>query len=160
MTSVSIHGPTGVLLVDGQKVFPIGLSDPPPHDALAPSGQHAFQELANGGVTMIRTGTPDWALGRINHQIAAEKAIQDAAAAHGLHCWMRLGPVAELPGAAANAQLLTKIVEGVQGPSRALRLQGHRRAAQPVPRREVDPAGRARARPCSGSGRSIPRTPS
>jgi len=110
MTSVSIHGPTGVLLVDGQKVFPIGLSDPPPHDALAPSGQHAFQELANAGATMIRTGTPDWEPGRINHQIAAEKAIQDSAAAHGLHCWMRLGPVANLPGAAANAQLLTKIV--------------------------------------------------
>ena len=36
MASVSIHGPTGVLVVDGQKVFPIGLSDPPPHDALAP----------------------------------------------------------------------------------------------------------------------------
>ena len=32
MANVSIHGPTGVLLVDGQKVFPIGLSDPPPHD--------------------------------------------------------------------------------------------------------------------------------
>ena len=110
MASVSIHGPTGVLLVGGQKVFPIGLSDPPPHDGLAPSGQHAFQELANAGATMIRSGTPDWALARINHQIAAEKAIQDAAAAHGLHCWMRLGPVANLPGAAANAQLLTKVV--------------------------------------------------
>ena len=59
---------------------------------------------------MIRTGTPEWALVRINHQIAAEKVIQDTAAAHGLHCWMRLGPVANLPGAAANAQLLTKIV--------------------------------------------------
>jgi hypothetical protein len=96
--------------VDGQKVFPICLSDPPPHDALAPSGQHAFQELANAGATMIRSGTPDWALGRINHQIAAETALQDVAAAHGLHCWMRLGPVANLPGAAANATLLTKIV--------------------------------------------------
>ena len=110
MTSVSVHGPTGVLLVDGRKVFPIGLSDPPPLGALAPSGQPALQELANAGATMIRTGTPDWALARINHQIAAEKAIQDAAAAHGLHCWMRLGPVANLPGAAANAQLLTRIV--------------------------------------------------
>ena len=81
MTSVSVHGPTGVLLVDGRKVFPIGLSDPPPLGALATSGRPAFQELANAGATMIRTGTPDWALARINHQIAAEKAIQDAAAA-------------------------------------------------------------------------------
>ena len=144
MTSVSIHGPTGVLLVDGQKVFPIGLSDPPPHDALAPSGQHAFQELANAGATMIRTGTPDWALVRINHQIAAEKAIQDAAAAHGLRCWMRLGPVADLPGAVGQRAAPDQDRRGLQGPSCAVRLQGHRRAAQPVPRREVDPPGRAR----------------
>ena len=27
MASVKIHGPTGVLLVDGQKVFPIGISE-------------------------------------------------------------------------------------------------------------------------------------
>ena len=115
MANVSIHGPTGVLLVDGQKVFPIGLSDPPPHDALAPSGEHAFRELANGGATMIRTGTPHWALNRINHQIAAETTIQDAAAAHGLQCWMRLGPIANLPGAAANQQLLQKIVAAFKG---------------------------------------------
>jgi hypothetical protein len=82
VASVSIHGPTGVLLVDGQKVFPIGLSDPPPHDALA----------------------------RIDHQIATESAIQGTAAAHGLHCWMRLGPAANLPGAAANEQMLQKVV--------------------------------------------------
>ena len=116
MTSVSIHGPTGVLQVDGQKLFPICLSDPPPHDGRAPSGEHAFQELANAGATMIRTGTPDWALGRINQQIATEKAMQDAAAAHGLHCWMRLGPVADLPAAAGNKQLLlTKIVAAFKG---------------------------------------------
>ena len=110
MANVSIHGPTGVLVVDGQKVFPIGLSDPPPHDGQAPSGEHAFRELANGGATMIRTGTPNWALGRINQQIAKEKTIQDSAAAHGLQCWMRLGPAADLPGAAANAQILQKVV--------------------------------------------------
>ena len=144
MASVSIHGPTGVLVVDGQKVFPIGLSDPPPHDALAPSGQHAFQELANAGATMIRTGTPDWALVRINHQIAAEKAIQDAAAAHGLHCWMRLGPVAEPARCRGQRAAPDQGRRGLQGPSRAVRLQGRRRAAQPVPRRELDPPGRAR----------------
>jgi hypothetical protein len=110
MANVSIHGPTGVLVVSGKKLFPIAVSDPPPFDGLAPSGEHAFAELANGGVTMVRSGTPDWALGRINHQIAAETALQDSAESHGLGCWMRLGPVADLPGAAANAQLLTKVV--------------------------------------------------
>ena len=118
MTNVSIHGPTGVLHVDGQKVFPIGLSDPPPHDALAPSGQHAFQELANAGATMIRSGTPDWALGRINHQIAKETAIQDAAAAHGLHCWMRLGPRANLPGARRQPAAAAEGHGRLQEPSR------------------------------------------
>ena len=110
MANVSIHGPTGVLVVDGQKVFPLGISDPPPVDGRAPSGEHAFQELANGGITMIRSGTPDWALASINHQIAAEQKLQDTAAAHGLQCWLRLGPIADLPGAAANQQLLQKIV--------------------------------------------------
>ena len=110
MASVKIHGPTGVLLVDGQKVFPIGISDPPPSNARAPSGEHAYQELANGGITMIRSGTPDWAPGKIDQQIARERELQISAASHGLQCWMRLGPVANLPGAAANKQLLQKIV--------------------------------------------------
>ena len=48
MANVSIHGPTGVLVVGGKKVFPITVSDPPPFDGLAPSGEHAFTELANG----------------------------------------------------------------------------------------------------------------
>ena len=110
MASVKIHGPTGVLLVDGQKVFPIGISDPPPSNGRAPSGEHAYQELANGGITMIRSGTPDWAPAKIDQQIARERELQISAATHGLKCWMRLGPVANLPGPAANKQLLQKIV--------------------------------------------------
>ena len=78
MASVSIHGSTGVLLVDGQKVFPIGISDPPPSNGRAPSGEHAYQELANGGITMIRSGTPDWAPGKIDQQIARERELQTA----------------------------------------------------------------------------------
>jgi hypothetical protein len=159
MASVSIHGPTGVLLVDGQKVFPIGISDPPPADARAPSGEHAFQELANGGVTMIRSGTPDWAPGRINHQIAAEKVIQDTAAAHGLHCWMRLGPVANLPGAAANAQLLPKIVNAFKGhPALARTRASTSRAIRSGVR--AGSGRRASSGPMTASGRSTRRIPS
>jgi len=98
VASVKIHGPTGVLLVDGQKVFPIGISDPPPSNGRAPSGEHAYQELANGGITMIRSGTPDWAPGKIDQQIARERELQISAVTHGLKCWMRLGPVANLLG--------------------------------------------------------------
>ena len=97
MASVKIHGPTGVLLVDGQKVFPIGISDPPPSNGRAPSGEHAYQELANGGITMIRSGTPDWAPGKIDQQIARERELQISAATHGLKCWMRLGPSRTCP---------------------------------------------------------------
>ena len=48
-------------------------------------------------------------------QIAAERALQDAAAAHGLLCWLYLGEVPNLPAPdagqppSANEQLLTKI---------------------------------------------------
>ena len=91
-------------------------------------------------------GTPDWALGA--HQPAdregegdpgqrrrARAAVLDAAR-----------PAANLPGAAANAQILQKIVDGLQGSPGAVRLQGRRRAAQPFRGREVDrPAGLVRA---------------
>ena len=73
---------SGVLVVDGKKVFPITLTVVPGPDAKAPSGKHAFGEFTDGGVMFIRTGKPDW-----NDQtIALEKATQEAAAANGLRC--------------------------------------------------------------------------
>jgi hypothetical protein len=113
VSAVSIDSSTGALLVDGRKVFPLVLSNAPPLGAKAPGGGDAFAELAAGGANFIRTGRPDWSLGQLDQQIAAERQVLDAAAAHGLHCWLQLGNAPDLPERvpAADEQLLTSIVE-------------------------------------------------
>jgi hypothetical protein len=116
MSRVTIDGPTGVLQIDGEKLFPLGLSNPPPLGGRTPDGKDALKELADGGASFIRTGRGDWSLARIETQIAAEQALEDAAAAHGLHCWLYLGEAPNWPPRAAgqppsvNEQLLTRIV--------------------------------------------------
>jgi hypothetical protein len=112
MSVVAVDRSTGVLLVDGRRVFPIVLSNGPPPGALAPSGREALAEVAAGGASFIRTGRPDWGLESVDQQIAAERELLDAAAAQGLHCWVQLGDVPNLSGRtpSANQQLLTSIV--------------------------------------------------
>jgi hypothetical protein len=48
--------PDGVLVIDGQKVFPIGFTMPPPPEGKAPNGQEAIAELSDAGATFLRTG--------------------------------------------------------------------------------------------------------
>src|SRR5256884_1213704 len=111
MTSVTTD-PTGVLVIDGQKVFPIGLSLPPTVGGKTPDGKDAWQELESGGASFVRTGRSDWDAQQIDAQIAAEKKLQDAAAAHGLLCWLWLGALPNLPTTAGSPreQLLAKVV--------------------------------------------------
>jgi hypothetical protein len=101
---VAVDRATGALVVEGRKVFPLVLSDGPPLDE--------FAEIAAGGANFVRVGRPDWSLESIDEQIAAERVVLDAAAAHGLHAWLQLGNVPDLPGRtlSANKQLLPKIV--------------------------------------------------
>lgn len=91
-------------MVGGRKVFPLVLSDGPPLDA--------FAEIAAGGANFIRVGRHDWSVESIDEQIAEEREVLDAAAAHGLHCWLQLGNVPNLPARplSDNKQLLPKIV--------------------------------------------------
>ena len=116
LSRVTIDRATGVLLIEGKKVFPLGLSNPPPLGGKAPSGKDGLGELADAGASFIRTGRGDWSLARIDEQVAAERAVEDAAAARGLHCWLYLGEVPNLPKRSAgqplsaNEQLLTKLV--------------------------------------------------
>jgi len=112
MTSVTIDA-TGVLVVGGQKVFPLGLSLPPPVGGKTPDGKDAWQELKAGGASFVRTGRADWDAQQIDAQIAAEQKLEDAAAAHGLHCWLWLGALPNLPTTAGSPreQLLTKVVD-------------------------------------------------
>ena len=115
MSSVTIDR-TGVVVIGGKKVFPIGFSNPPPLGKKAPSGRDAWEELAVGGASFVRTGTDGWSLELVDGQIAVERASQDAAAAHGLHCLLWLGELTNLPARtaaqppSANEQLLRKIV--------------------------------------------------
>jgi hypothetical protein len=112
MSVVDVDRATGVLVVEGDKIFPLVLSDGPPLGAKAPDGQDALAELAAGGANFIRAGRGIWSPESIDQQIAAEREVLDAAAAHGLRCWLQLGNVPDLParGFAAKEQLLTEIV--------------------------------------------------
>jgi hypothetical protein len=109
---VVVDHATGALLVEGRKVFPIVLSNGPPLGAKAPDGGDAFAEVAAGGASFMRVGRSVWNLESIDEQIAAEREVLDAAAAHGLHCWLQLGNVPDLPARALspNRRLLTNIV--------------------------------------------------
>lgn len=117
MSRVTIDPATGVLLVGGKKVFPLGLSNPPPLGKQTPSGKEGLKELADGGANLIRTGRRDWSLGQIDQQVADERALEDAAAARGLGCWVWLGQVPDLPPqpGSSNEQLLTRIANALKG---------------------------------------------
>ena len=112
MSLVRVDRVTGALVVAGRKTFPLVLSNGPPAGGKAPSGEDGLAEVAAGGVNFIRVGRHDWSLESIEQQIAAEREVLDAAAAHDLHCWLQLGNVPDLPTRtlAANEQLLTSIV--------------------------------------------------
>ena len=110
----------GALLLGGKPVFPVVLSNPPPLTGVAPSGLNGLAEVAAGGVNFIRTGIKNWALPQSDAQIASQKAILDAAQAHGLYAWLWLGDAPNLPPPAAGQppsaqeQLLVKITEGLK----------------------------------------------
>jgi hypothetical protein len=108
---------TGALVVGGAKTFPLGLSNPPPLGGKTPEGKDGLKELADAGASFVRTGRGDWAAGQIDAQIAAEIARLEEAAAHGLHSWVYLGHLPDLPAQAgsANEQLLTTIVNALKG---------------------------------------------
>jgi hypothetical protein len=54
---------------------------------------------------MIRTGRGDWSAPSLDAQIATERARLDAAAAHGLKCWVWLGALTDLAPGASDAPL-------------------------------------------------------
>ena len=112
MSVVRVDRSTGALVVEERRTFPIVVSNGPPLGAKAPNGNDALAELAAGGVGFIRAGRPAWSGEATEQQIAAEREVLDAAAAHGLHCWLQLGDVPDLParGLAAKKQLLNRIV--------------------------------------------------
>lgn len=112
MSVVSVDAATGALVVDGRRIFPILLSKGPPPDRRAPNGRNGLAEVAAAGVTFIRTGAANWDAA----EIAAQRALLDAAGAHGLHGWLWLGDLPNLPlRPSPQARLLAQVVDGVQG---------------------------------------------
>src|ERR687885_810535 len=84
MTLVTIDAATGSLVIDGQSVFPLGLSDPPPLAGEAPRGD-AWAEVASAGVNFIRSGASPALL-------AAARAGRQAAAPLCLSLRQRAAP--------------------------------------------------------------------
>jgi len=101
VSRVTIDRATGSLRIGGAKVFPLGLSNPPPLGGKTPAGKDGLQELADGGASFIRTGRGNWGAAQLEEQLAAERALLDAAAARGLQCWLYLGDLPDLPARSA-----------------------------------------------------------
>lgn len=111
MSRTTIDAASGCLLVGGTAVFPIGLSDPPPLQARAPSGVAAWEEIAKAGVNFCRHFVV-WTEAAAAEQLLEVERALDAAQSHGLQLWLALeGVDADL----SRRQLLDQIVDSVKG---------------------------------------------
>ena len=92
-----------VLNINGQKVFPIGFSPPPPPDGKTPDGKNAIEELADAGANFMRTGAQQdgW-----NEQAwQREQEYLDVAARYGLFCMPYLREYAHVSSDAQATKL-------------------------------------------------------
>ncbi|HZQ46323.1 MAG TPA: immunoglobulin domain-containing protein, partial [Verrucomicrobiae bacterium] len=89
-----------VLVLNGRKVFVIGLSPGPPNNGQTPTGGDALQELRDAGALLFRINqTNNW-----NSQlIAYQQAALDWAAQHGMYCWLNLRELSEFAPTDTNA---------------------------------------------------------
>ncbi len=110
MTTSSVDPATGNLLVGGEPVFPIGLSDPPPLGSTTPSGADAWAEVASAGVRFLRNYTV-WTSDGLAEQLISVGQELDAAPAHGLQLWLALAGV---DGDLSQLALLDRIVDAVK----------------------------------------------
>jgi hypothetical protein len=109
--------PTGILRIGGRRHFPICVSNPPPAGGEAPSGKNALAELAGAGVSFMRTGRERWDAALLDGLLAAERARLDAAAEHGLLCWLWLGELGNLPATAGSPRevMLRQVIDALKG---------------------------------------------
>jgi hypothetical protein len=73
--------------------------------------------VASAGVNLLRTGRGDWAPAQLAAQIAAEHATLDTLHAHGLHGWLWLGELTNLPARAGSdrERALARVADGLRG---------------------------------------------
>jgi len=84
-----------VLVVDGEKVFPIGFTTGPPPDGKTPEGKNGMRELADAGGMFMRTGSSG---GRKwdEQALTQQEKWMDAAAENGMYCWPFLHELASV----------------------------------------------------------------
>jgi len=111
VTRTTVDPATGDLLVAGRRVFPIGLSDPPPVDGTAPGGGPAWAAIASGGVTFLRHYEVWTAAGAAEQLIEVGRKLE-AASQHGLQLWLALAGV---DNDLSKQALLDRIVNTVKG---------------------------------------------
>src|SRR5690348_8568521 len=111
MTASSIDAATGNLLVNGQAVLPLGLSDPPPLGSTAPNGRDAWAEIGDAGVNFVRNFTV-WRQAALDEQLIAVGAELDAAPGHGLQLWLAL---AGADNDLSRRSLLDRVVNTFKG---------------------------------------------
>jgi hypothetical protein len=149
---------SGVLVIDGTKVFPVGFSDapyyrgsnptPPPDPHATPEGSDSLAELASAGGTMIRIGTGGWALAQLDAQLQVQRAWLDAAAARGLGCWIWLGDTPNLPPSGPqsdNEKMLRKIATQLRGHKALVAYKGIDEPANIFRTKKIPAAGMKRA---------------
>ena len=105
--SKAVVNADGVLEIDGQKVFVIGFTAGPPSGGKTPDGKEAFAELADAGATFVRAGPEQpWSEARFE----LERAYEEAAARHGLHCWLNLREASKIKAGDAKSEALRKVL--------------------------------------------------
>jgi hypothetical protein len=98
-----------VMLINGRKVFPIGMMSPPPADGVTPTGGSAMQELKDAGANFLRTGAlgADWDEAFVER----EQKYMAAAEKHGLYCMPYLRQLGSIDGKSAeNEAFLRRVV--------------------------------------------------
>src|SRR4051812_17509892 len=110
MTITKLDSRSGCLLAGGKRVFPLGLSDPPPVDGTAPNGKPAWAEIASAGANFARNYTV-WTAPAAGEQLLEVGRQLDAAEQHGLQMWVAL---AGLDNNLGRQTLLNKIVNALK----------------------------------------------
>ena len=106
MTVTKLDRQSGCLLVGGKRVFPLGLSDPPPVNGKAPNGKPAWAEIASAGANFARNYTV-WTAADAAEQLLDVGQQLEAAHRNGMQLWVAL---AGLDNNLARKSLLNKIV--------------------------------------------------
>ena len=99
-----------VMVINGRKVFPIGVSLPPPPDGRTPWKRNGIEELADAGVTFLRTGV--FGVPWDEAAIAREQKYFKAAGKCGIYCIPNLRELARLPeGDTTGAKKLRRLMD-------------------------------------------------